>query len=149
MNGGFVNIHGTAITIDDRGLLFIGPSGAGKSDMAFSCITEARMCGRAAALVADDQVFVGRNSKDEILARAPQTTVGLIELRFSGIVRVPSQAEAILQLAIMPVDPDFAERLPARDEKVVLAGDLQLPLFRIPRGWSYPLARIDALLNRI
>ena len=61
MNAERFNLHATALTVQDTGILFVGPSGSGKSELAFSFLTEAERCGLPAALIADDQIFVYRD----------------------------------------------------------------------------------------
>ena len=89
------NIHATAIVIGTTGILFVGPSGAGKSSAALQCIYEARMRGLSAALVSDDQVLVSEED-GRLIARAPASIAGLIEVRGAGIVRMETVGEAVL-----------------------------------------------------
>lgn len=138
------NIHATAIIVGSTGLLFVGPSGSGKSILAFNCLVAARRGGAFAALVADDQVFVTAEA-GVITAHRPETIDGLIEIRGSGIARLPSIAAAAMHVAILPVDLGTAERLPPADEKHDLAGIATLPLLRLDRLSREPLATIAAL----
>lgn len=102
------NIHATAIVIRSRGLLFIGPSASGKSSVALSCLMAARDHGLFAALIADDQVFVS-TVNGRIVARRPSSIAGFAELRGAGIVAVASLPSAVLDCAILPVQPPFGE----------------------------------------
>mgnify|MGYP001195773529 CR=1 FL=1 len=138
-----VNIHATAIVIGTRGILFTGPSGSGKSMLAFTCLAAARRQGMSAALVADDQVFVSRDGA-QIIASRPETIAGLIEIRGSGIARIDSVPQAVLELAVSPISFPQAERLPPENERFEVVGLGSLPLLRIWNGAPDPLAIIAA-----
>ena len=126
-----VNIHATAIVIGTTGLVFTGPSGTGKSAIALHCIGEARARGLFAAMVSDDQVLVSE-AGGRLIARAPQSIAGLAEMRGAGIVAVETVEAAVLRLAIRPVEPPFAERLPPQDERLEVLPARFLPLTRLP-----------------
>ena len=82
--------HGTCIALGRTAALLRGPSGSGKSDLALRFLFLARR-GPAALeapiLVADDQVYLTRKS-GRLLARAPESIRGRIEVRGVGIVDV-------------------------------------------------------------
>ena len=137
------NIHGTAIVVGRTGLLFLGPSGVGKSALAFACLASARQLGISAALVADDRVLISRRS-DGLLAECPPAIAGLIEIRGTGLLRVPSISSAPLHLAVLPVDLATAERLPPDDEQIDVAEGVSLPVIRLSSASINPLAIIMA-----
>jgi serine kinase of HPr protein (carbohydrate metabolism regulator) len=83
----------------------------------------------APALVADDQVDLVRDGK-RVLAAAPETIRGKIEVRSVGIVGVKSLPQCELVLVVDLVGPGETERLPALDLKVRLVG-IELPLLRL------------------
>jgi serine kinase of HPr protein (carbohydrate metabolism regulator) len=128
---GPANVHGTAIVIGETGLLFVGPSGAGKSAVALHCIMEARWRGLFSALVSDDQVLV-TETDGELVARAPASIAGLLEVRGAGIVRMATVETAVLHRAIRPIEPPFAERLPPEGETAEILPSRSLPLTRLP-----------------
>ncbi|NKJ35726.1 HPr kinase/phosphorylase [Rhizobium sp. SG570] len=137
------NIHATAIVIGNTGLLFLGPSGSGKSSLAFSCLTAANPLGLAAALVADDRVLITEHD-GSIFAECPPSIAGLMEIRYTGIVRLPYVQKAEMHFAIRPVDPATAERLPPEDEQINVTGSIRLPLIRLSANSVNPLATIMA-----
>lgn len=136
-----VNIHGTAIVIATTGLIFVGPSGSGKSGVAHACLSQARALGVFARLVSDDQVFVTA-SHGRIIASRPQSIAGRMELRGSGIVRMPSIARARLDYAVLPDALENMERLPEEGELFEILPDMLLPVVRVDRNAAVPLTII-------
>lgn len=143
MSGRATNIHATAIVVGKTGLLFLGPSGSGKSMLAFACLAAARPLGLAASLVADDQVFLTQRD-GAVIAECPPAIAGLMEIRYTGIVRLPHVATAEMHFAIRPVDPATAERLPPDDEQIEVAPSIRLPVVRLSATSLNPLATIMA-----
>ncbi|MCZ7481368.1 HPr kinase/phosphorylase [Rhizobium rhizogenes] len=148
MNAERFNLHATAITVQNTGILFTGPSGSGKSELAFSFLTEAERCGLPAALIADDQIFVYRDGED-IIAERPQAIAGLLELRGSGIVSLSSVASAPLHFAVTTVLSPENPRLPEDDEVFLLPCGGHLPLLRIPLASLAPYGKFAALAQNL
>ena len=146
MAGEATNIPATAIVIGTTGLLFLGPSGSGKSTLAFSCLTAARPLGLAASLIADDRVLITEQN-GSVLAKCPPSIAGLMEIRYTGIVRMPYISEGEMHFAIRPVDPESAERLPPEDEQVDISDSIRLPLIRLAATSANPLAIIMAKIG--
>lgn len=124
-----------------RAALLRGPSGSGKSDLALRFLFLARR-GPAAldppALVADDLVSIRRDG-DRVLAAAPESIQGRMEVRGVGIVGVKLVAEAELVLVVDLVDGGLVERLPAGDETARIGG-MDLPLLKLaPFEHSAPI----------
>ncbi len=88
-----VNIHATCVRFGGAGVLLIGRSGAGKSDLAL------RLIGRGAILVADDRCDMSVE-RDRLVARAPRTIAGLLEVRGVGIVTLPHAPRAAIALVV-------------------------------------------------
>lgn len=110
-------VHASCVAIAGRGVLLAGRSGVGKSDLAL------RLIDRGAALVSDDYTEL-RRVGDTLLARAPATIAGKIELRGVGIVELEAAADVSVCLY---ADLDSAtERLP-EPAAIRLAG-LEIPL---------------------
>lgn len=106
-------VHGTAIALAGRAALIRGAPGSGKSDLALRCLAQppTELISAQAVLVADDQVLVDiRDGK--ILLRCPEAIKGLLEVRGVGIVEVPMQETANLELLVDLVAADQVERLP-------------------------------------
>jgi serine kinase of HPr protein (carbohydrate metabolism regulator) len=110
-------VHASCVAIGGRGVLLGGRSGAGKSDLAL------RLIDRGAALVSDDYTEL-RCVGDTVLAQAPESIAGRIEVRGVGLVELPEAAGVPICLC---VDLDSVpERLP-EPATVRLAG-IDIPL---------------------
>ena len=110
------NVHGTAVSIDGKGLLILGQSGSGKSQLALALITH------GAKLISDDQVIL-INTESEIILSAPKSISGKIEARFIGILKMPVLI-AHLYLVI-DLDQKELDRLPKK--KFVTYFDKKIP----------------------
>ena len=86
-------LHATSVAIDGRAVLLMGPSGSGKSDLAL------RLIDRGAMLVSDDYTLVKRVD-GTLIATAPATIAGKMEVRGIGIVDLPTAGEAPVALLI-------------------------------------------------
>ena len=116
-------VHATAVAIESRAVLLRGPPGAGKSDLALRLID-----GGGARLIADDQVEL-RRVGDQILARAPASLAGLLEVRGIAIARVDTVDEGRLALVVDLVSSAQVERLPESRTENLLG--LAIPLIAL------------------
>lgn len=110
-------IHATCIALDGAGILLRGPSGSGKSDLALRLIDE------GALLVADDQTELSLE-EGRVMARAPATIAGQLEVRGLGIVRQPALAAAPVALLVDLVKAEEVERLPEERQESLLGQSL-------------------------
>lgn len=117
-------VHASTVALDDRAVLITGPSGAGKSDLAL------RLLDRGFTLVSDDRTIVRKDS-DRLIASAPPTISGKLEVRGVGIVEVEITADVPVAL-IVELTSDI-QRLPDDSRE------------RLLLGVSVPLVTIDAL----
>ncbi|MBL4790657.1 MAG: HPr kinase/phosphatase C-terminal domain-containing protein [Kordiimonadaceae bacterium] len=115
-------IHGTVLDIAGKGVLLLGPSGAGKSDVAL------RLMDRGAVLIADDRVELYAIA-DKVLATAPKSLRGYIEVRGLGITSVPVSGGTTIALVVELVPSADVPRLP----KVLYKGiaGRKIPLIRL------------------
>ena len=97
-------VHATCVSLYGAGLIIRGPSGAGKSDLAL------RLIDRGARLVADDRVDL-LVSNNGVIARAPETLAGLLEVRGLGILRVPILEATVVRLVVNLVNHENVPRL--------------------------------------
>ena len=110
-----VNIHATCVRVgragkvfqapSTAGVLLVGASGAGKSDLAL------RLIGRGARLVADDRVDLSV-VRGRLVARAPKSLAGLMEIRGVGIVAMRHAPSAPVALVVNL--SDRVRRMPDR-----------------------------------
>jgi serine kinase of HPr protein (carbohydrate metabolism regulator) len=98
-------LHASAVAFEGRAVLITGPSGSGKSDLAL------RLLDRGFRLVSDDQTVVKLDG-ERLVASAPPTIAGKLEVRGIGIVDVDAVENMPIALVIelsteierMPVD---------------------------------------------
>lgn len=102
-------------------VLLRGPPGAGKSDLAL------RLIDQGAHLVADDQTELTLVD-GVLLARAPKTIQGKMEVRGLGIAELRPLCDVPVGLVVDLVDGQSVERVPDSDSCTIL--DLRLPLIR-------------------
>lgn len=101
-------IHATGVIAGHRGILIRGPSGSGKSRLALTLLQSAGS--GFARLVGDDRLHL-EALNGRLLMRPATALAGLIECRGLGIVRLPFEPVAVVDLAIDLAAPD-ADRLP-------------------------------------
>ncbi|NJR77314.1 HPr kinase/phosphatase C-terminal domain-containing protein [Sphingomonas corticis] len=121
-------VHATCVAIGGRGVLILGESGAGKSDLAM------RLIDRGARLVSDDYTRL-ENDAGALVASAPGTIAGKMEVRGLGIVTMPYQDRATIALAVRL---GVEERMP--DAATLTLAGVAVPQVTIdPRAPSAPI----------
>ena len=131
-------LHATTIAIGGRAVLLCGPSGGGKSDLAL------RLIDRGAMLVSDDQTIVTRID-DRLIASAPATIAGLIEVRGIGIVPLPHVDGVPLALRVT-LGPDVV-RMPEAAAYDILG--LPLPDHYVDAMTASAPIKIELLLRGV
>src|SRR5256885_16911508 len=86
-------LHASSVRLDGRGVLISGPSGSGKSDLAL------RLLDRGFTLVSDDQTIVRRDDS-RLIASAPPTIAGKLEIRGIGIVEMDTAKDVPVALLV-------------------------------------------------
>ena len=143
-------VHAACLSFDGQGVLILGPPGSGKSDLALRLIdqpghgTSGRL--RQARIVSDDEVLV-RRAGDDLLATAPATIAGLLEVRGLGIVPVPVVAEVRLVLVVRLKPAAGIERLPDLPAQGHVLLGLTLPFVDIDPELTSAPARVRAALD--
>ena len=113
-------VHASCVAIGGRGVLLGGRSGAGKSDLAL------RLIDRGAQLVSDDYTQL-RRLGETLLAEAPATIAGRIEIRGVGLVELPSVSGVPVCLYVDL--GSIPERLP--DPATVRLAGIDIPLIAL------------------
>ena len=86
-------LHATSVAIDGRAVVLEGPSGSGKSDLAL------RLIDRGAVLISDDVTLLVRRGGG-LIARAPGTIMGQMEVRGVGVVRMAQVQDVPLGMIV-------------------------------------------------
>ena len=106
--------HATCVALRDHGVLLAGAAGIGKSDVAL------RLIDVGAELVADDQTEIHLAGK-ALIASAPATIAGLIEVRHVGLLHLPYRSSVAVALYVELVSAaESLERLPEPQEFLLL-----------------------------
>lgn len=132
-------VHASCVAIDGRAVLITGPSGSGKSDLALQLID------RGFTLVSDDQTIV-RRVGDRLVASAPPTIAGKLEIRGIGIVEMATASDVPLAL-VVALASDFA-RMPDDDHQRSLLG-IALPMVTIDATTASAAAKVVIALGRL
>ena len=132
-------LHASTIAKDGRAVLITGPSGSGKSDLAL------RLLDRGFTLVSDDQTIV-RKDGDRLLASAPPTIAGKLEVRGIGIVEVERINDVPVAL-ILDLTSDI-QRLPDDSRERPILG-VPLPFVTLDAMPASAPAKVDLALDRL
>ena len=133
-------LHGTAVLVGANGVLIRGVSGAGKSRLAFALIE------RGGRLIADDNVHLAARS-GRIIASAPASISGLIELRGRGLIGLPHERSGVIRLIVDIVSPEELERMPESDQLVATLLEIELPRQAVADDAPHAVALVLAALG--
>src|SRR5215217_720355 len=132
-------LHASTVALDGRAVLICGPSGAGKSDLAL------RLLDRGFTLVSDDQTIV-RKDGARLLASAPPTIHGKLEIRGVGIVDMETVGDVPVALFV-ELTSDI-QRLPD-DSRERLVLDVPLPLISVDALTASAPSKVALALDRL
>lgn len=132
-------IHATAVVIGEIGLLIRGASGAGKTSLAFALVEAARRSGIYAAFIADDRVALCC-ANGRLVARCPETILGLAERRGHGIEEVDHVPAAVIRLVADLVAAEAVTRLPE-----IADGETEIEGVKLRRQ-AIPVRQMDVAL---
>ena len=132
-------VHASTVALDGRAVMINGPSGSGKSDLAL------RLLDRGFTLVSDDQTIVRREG-ERLIASAPPTIAGKLEIRGIGIVEVAHVAD--VPVALLVELTSEIERLPDDSPTRLILG-LAVPLIRIEAMAASAASKVALALDRM
>jgi len=131
------NLHATSVARDGRAVLLLGPSGSGKSDLAL------RLIQNGFVLVSDDRTIVRREG-DRLIASAPPTIRGKMEVRGLGIVEVEAIDDLPVALAVELVGD--MQRMPDESRTRTFVS-IELPLVSIDATTASAAAKVVLALE--
>jgi serine kinase of HPr protein (carbohydrate metabolism regulator) len=132
-------LHASSVAIDGRAVLITGPSGSGKSDLAL------RLLDRGFRLVSDDQTIVKKDG-DRLVASAPSTIAGKLEIRGIGIVDM-EQLDNVPVALIVELTGDI-QRMPDDGNERPILG-VRLPLISIDAMTASAPSKVAIALDRM
>ena len=132
-------VHASTVALDGRAVLISGPSGSGKSDLAL------RLLDRGFALVSDDQTVVKKQG-DALLASAPPSIAGKMEVRGIGILNMDHVDDVPVAL-VVELTGDI-ERLPYDSRERLFLG-VPIPMVTIDARTASAPAKVAIALDRM
>jgi len=138
-------VHASAVLAGARAVLIRGPAGAGKSRLVLALLDAADIgLLHVARLVGDDRVHL-EACHGRLLVRPAAALAGLIEVRGSGIRRLPYEPVAVVGLVVDLAAAD-AERMPAAADRETTICDIRLPRLAVASG-ADPLPAVLAFVR--
>lgn len=133
------NLHASTVALDGRAVIVSGPSGSGKSDLTLRLID----CGFS--LVSDDRTIV-RKAGGRVIASAPDTIRGKLEIRGIGIVDMPCVGDVPVAL-VVDLTSDIT-RMPddARERTILGTG---IPLISVDAMTASAPSKVAIALDRL
>ena len=132
-------VHASTVATEGRAVLITGPSGSGKSDLAL------RLLDRGFTLVSDDQTVV-RKVGERLIASAPATIAGKLEIRGIGIVEMDAVKDVPVALIVELASE--IQRLPDDSRERPILG-VSLPLITIDATTASAPAKVALGLDRL
>ncbi len=140
-----MTVHATCVALPDpsepgcwAAVMLFGPSGCGKSDLALRLIDDG---GR---LIADDRVAVTLRD-DVLIAAAPPSIAGLLEVRGMGVADIGPASQAAVRLAAEHRDTSLQERVP--EARTWDAAGVAIPLVALDFAAASAPARVRVALR--
>jgi serine kinase of HPr protein (carbohydrate metabolism regulator) len=131
-------VHASTVALDGRAVLITGPSGSGKSDLTL------RLLDRGFTLVSDDQTLV-RKDGSRLLASAPPTIAGKLEIRGIGIIDMDRVED--VPVALLVELTSEIRRLPDDSRERPILG-IPLPLITIDAMPASAPSKVALALDR-
>ena len=132
-------LHASCVALDGRAVLITGISGSGKSDLSL------RLLDRGFTLVSDDQTII-RKSGERLIASAPATILGKLEIRGVGIVDMATVSDVPVAL-LVELTSDI-QRLPDDSRERPLLG-VRIPLVSVDALTASAASKVALALDRL
>ena len=132
-------MHASTVASGGRAVLICGPSGSGKSDLVL------RMLDRGFTLVSDDQTIVRRDGA-QLIASAPPTIAGKLEIRGVGIVDMEHKSD--VPVALLVELTSEIQRLPDDSRERPVLG-VPLPIVSIDAMTASAASKVALALDRM
>jgi len=133
------NLHASCVAMEGRAVLIAGPSGSGKSDLAL------RLLDRGFTLVSDDRTIV-RKDGTRLIASAPESIKGKLEIRGIGIVEMECVSSAPLAL-VVELTSDI-QRMPDDSRERMILG-VGVPLISVDAMTASAASKTAIALDRL
>jgi len=133
------NLYASCVAADGRAVMITGPSGSGKSDLAL------RLIDRGFALVSDDRTVI-RKDGSRLIASAPETIKGKLEIRGIGIVDMETVNDVPIAL-VVELTGDM-QRMPDDSQQRMILG-LGVPLVNVNAMTASAPAKVVVALDRL
>lgn len=133
------NVHATTVASGGRAVLLMGLSGSGKSDLAL------RLIDRGFALVSDDRTLLLKQG-NRLIASAPATIAGKMEVRGLGIVDMDTAGDTPVALVVDLTEK--AERLPDEQANRRFLG-IAIPLIAMDARAASAAAKVVLALDKL
>ena len=133
-------LHCSTVAIDGRAVLITGPSGSGKSDLTL------RLLDRGYKLVSDDQTIIKKDGQ-RVIASAPPTIAGKLEVRGIGIVEM-ERIDNVPVALIVELTSNEIQRLPDDSRERPLLG-IKVPLVSVDAMTASAPSKIALALDRM
>ena len=133
------NLHASSVALDGRAVLIAGPSGSGKSDLVL------RLIDRGFTLVSDDRTIV-RKDGARLIASAPETIKGKLEIRGIGIVDMVALQDVPLAL-VVELTGDI-QRMPDDSRERLILG-VGVPLINVDALTASAPSKVAVALDRL
>lgn len=131
-------VHATSVAIGGCAVLIMGPSGSGKSDLAL------RLIDRGAVLVSDDYTLCTPRH-DLLIAAAPDTIVGRMEVRGIGIVPMPHLQNVPVAIALAL--GDTVPRMPEYPRPSITIAGVPVPVAAVAAFEPSAPLKVEMLLR--
>jgi len=133
-------LHCSTVAVDGRAVLITGPSGSGKSDLTL------RLIDRGYNLVSDDQTIIKKDG-ERIIASAPPTIAGKLEVRGIGIVEM-ERVDSVPVALIVELTSSEIQRLPDDSRERPLLG-IKVPLVSVDAMTASAPSKVALALDRM